>query len=289
MNGLRVAASCCPCVSNPLRERVVLPWNLIAISIIGVSKVYDDERLAGVYQGGNEVPEESLRDWTHLIGSFARRPSPAVVEIGAGTGMFCSAMARWLNPSRVVGVDASVPMLLQARRFNSHPAVRYLAGTAEAVPIRSELFDLALLSRVIHHLPDRVRVAHEVARILRPGGAAVIRTTFRERLDALVYDYWPRLRELDERRFPSQTEVLADFTAAGFAVRTVTSFARPVTASLRDYHARMTSQPQSKFTQLTAAEFREGLRRLEADAQVVSVTCPVPVAERYDVIVLSLS
>ncbi|GGR09246.1 class I SAM-dependent methyltransferase [Streptomyces pilosus] len=254
-----------------------------------MSRVYDDERLAGVYQGGNEMPDASLRDWVHLIGSFAGRSSPAVVEIGAGTGMFCSAMARWLAPSGVVGVDASLPMLTQAQRLNSHPAVHYLAGTAEAVPTRSDLFDLAVLSRVIHHLPDRVRVARELARILKPGGVTVIRTTFRERLDARVYDYWPRLRELDEQRFPSQPEVLEDFAAAGFTARTVTSFARPVTASLRDYHARMRSQPQSKFTQLTVAEFREGLRRLQSDAQDEPTTCPVPVTERYDIAVLSSS
>ncbi|MGW1187680.1 class I SAM-dependent methyltransferase [Streptomyces sp. NPDC002559] len=250
--------------------------------------VHDDERLADVYQSGNEMPEESLRDWTRLIGSFAARPSPAVLEIGAGTGMFCSAMARWLDPSAVIGIDASLPMLTRARSLNPHPAVHYLAGTAEAVPTGSGLFDLALLSRVIHHLPDRVGAARELARVLRPGGTAVIRTTFRERLDALVYDYWPRLRESDEQRFPSGAEVLDDFAAAGFAVRTVTSFARPVTTGLRDYHARMTSRPQSKFTRLTAEEFGDGLRRLAADARNEPVTRPVPVTERYDVAVLSL-
>lgn len=264
-----------------------MPWGTGTSSIIGMARVYDDERLAGVYQSGNEMPDRSLRDWTHLIGSFTDRPTPAVVEIGAGTGMFCSAMARWLNASTVVGVDTSVPMLTQARLLNAHPSVRYVVGTAESVPTASDRFDLALLSRVVHHLPDRVRAARELARVLRPGGAVVIRTTFRERLDALVYDYWPRLRELDAQRFPSRSELLDDFAAAGFTVRSVTSFARPVTASLRDYHARMTSRPQSKFTQLTAAEFQEGLRRLRADAQEEPTTRPVPVIERYDVAVLS--
>ncbi|WP_308377996.1 hypothetical protein [Streptomyces sp. ISL-98] len=44
---------------------------------------------------------------------------------------------------------------------------------------------------MIHQLPDRVRVARELARTLLPSGATVVRTTFRERLDALVYDYAP--------------------------------------------------------------------------------------------------
>lgn len=248
-----------------------------------MERVDDDERLAGVHQGGNEMPEESLRDWTRLIGSFALRPAPAVVEVGAGTGMFCAAMARRLDGASVVGIDASAAMLAQARRVNAHPAVRYLLGAAEALPTGPGLFDLALLSRVIHHLPDRVRAARELARVLRPEGVAVIRTTFRDRLDALVYDYWPRLRAVDATRFPSEAEVLEDFAAAGFTVREVLSFARPVTPGLRVYHARMAERPQSRFTRLTPAEFRQGLRRLEEDVRREEVTGLVPVSERYDV------
>ncbi|MFG3510541.1 class I SAM-dependent methyltransferase [Streptomyces sp. NPDC047821] len=278
---------------------------------MNTTRVHDDERLAGVYQSGNEMPEESLRDWTRLIGSFAGHRSPAIVEVGAGTGMFCAAMARWLDPVTVVGVDPSAAMLDSARRVNAHPVVRYVAGTAEALPVGDGRFDLALLSRVIHHLPDRARAAREVARVLRPGGAVVVRTTFRERLDALVYHYWPRLRALDEERFPSEAEVVGAFTAAGLTLRTVTSFARPVTSGLREYHARMVSRPQSKFLRLTDAEFAAGLRRLAADARAEPETgpetgpeagpapglapgptrgpvrAPAPVEERYDVVVLT--
>ncbi|SHN37889.1 class I SAM-dependent methyltransferase [Actinacidiphila paucisporea] len=212
---------------------------------------------------------------------------PAIVEIGAGTGMFCSAMARWLAPARVVGIDPSLPMLSQARRINAHPTVSYVAGTAEAVPTGTGLFDLALLSRVIHHLPERAGAARELSRVLRSGGTTVIRTTFQERLDALLYDYWPRLRELDKQRFPSRDEVLADFTGAGFTVRTVTSFAQPVSASLRQYHTRVSSRPQSKFSQITPEEFHDGLGRLEADAQAEPRAHPLAVVERYDLAVLT--
>ncbi|MEV8589296.1 methyltransferase domain-containing protein [Streptomyces sp. NPDC051180] len=251
------------------------------------NRVYDDERLAGAYQRGNEMPEASLRDWTRLIGSFTDRPAPAIVEVGAGTGMFCAAAARWLAPSTVVGVDPSAAMLAEAVRHHDRPAVHYLRGDAEALPVRSGAFDLALLSRVIHHLPDRPRVAGELARVLRPGGVVVVRTTFRDRLDALVYDYWPKLRELDRTRFPSADEIREDFASAGFTVRKVTSFARPVAVDLRTYHARLTARPQSKFGRLSPAEFEDGLDHLAADARREGATGPVPVDERYDLMVLT--
>ena len=71
-------------------------------------------------------------------------------------------------------------------------------------------------------------------------------------------------------------------------VTTLTSFAQSVTASPRDYHARMVSRPQSKFTHLTDAKFQEGPRRLSAAVERERSAGPGPVRERYDVRVLSL-
>lgn len=251
-----------------------------------MGRVYDDERLAGVYHPGNQMPQRSLRAWAQLIGSFSPRPGPVILDMGAGTGMFATAMARWLPVRAVIGIDPSVPMLTRARQA-PHPGVHYAAGAAEAIPVRHQVFDLALLSRVIHHLPDRRACAREFARVLRSGGTAVIRTTFRGNLDAPVYRYWPRLLEIDRARFPSKDEVIADFTASGFTVTRLTSSAQPVTSSLREYHARMATRPQSKFTYLTDAEFSEGLQRLEHDALAELPSRPAPVNERYDVLVLT--
>ncbi|MFI0719456.1 class I SAM-dependent methyltransferase [Streptomyces sp. NPDC021224] len=155
-----------------------------------MSRPYDDERLAAAYDRGNGMPERSPRAWVELIASLAPRPAPAIVEVGAGTGVFSAAMARWIEGSTVLAGDPSDAMPAQARQHRTHPAVRYAAGSAEAVPAPAGAFGLALLSRVIHHLPDRPRAVTEPARIVRTGGRVVVRTTFRERLDSVVYDHW---------------------------------------------------------------------------------------------------
>ncbi|SFF91368.1 hypothetical protein SAMN05216251_1376 [Actinacidiphila alni] len=125
--------------------------------------------------------------------------------------------------------------------------------------------------------------------MLRVGGRVVVRTTFRERLDALVYDFWPQLRAIDERRFPGEEEMVCDFVSAGFTLDEVTSFTQPVAANLVEYQARLVSRPQSKFTHLTDEEFHRGLDRLEAAARSEALGEPRPVLERYDVAVFSRS
>jgi SAM-dependent methyltransferase len=242
---------------------------------------YEDERLAGAYGPGNEMPARSLHAWVCLIGSFSPVPRPTVLDIGTGTGMFASALSDQLG-SAVIGIDPSRAMLAQARRANSLARVRYVLGDALAVPVRPGGVDLVLLSRVIHHLPDRRRCATEAHRVLRPGGVAVVRTTVRDRLDAQVYEYWPRLRALDAARFPALEELVTDFTAAGFATLAVQSFAQPVWPSLHAYHAALALRPQSKFDQLSTAEFATGLRRLQRAAN--SRAEPHMVSERYDVL-----
>jgi SAM-dependent methyltransferase len=208
--------------------------------------------------------------------------NPSVLEVGSGTGVFTAALAdAWFGRRLVVGVEPSRGMLDEARRLHPHPHVAYLQGQASALPLRDAVADLALLSRVIHHLPDRLSAAHELAGVTRPGARMVIRTTVRERLDSLVYRYWPELLESDRRRFPSTDEITTDFQRAGLASVTVTSFSQPVAEDLVSYRQRLSSRPQSKFTYLTDEQFRDGLRRLDADIP----TSVGPVEERYDVLV----
>jgi hypothetical protein len=64
--------------------------------------------------------------------------------------------------------------------------------------------------------------------VLRPKGVAFVRTTIRERLDALVYQYWPQLHAIEVHRFPSTEELVANFVSAGFALGSIGSLAQPV-------------------------------------------------------------
>ncbi|MDH6139856.1 MULTISPECIES: class I SAM-dependent methyltransferase [Kitasatospora] len=261
-----------------------------------------DPRLAAAYERGNDLPGASLRAWAHLITSQLV-DADRILEVGAGTGIFCAALAEQVPQAEIVGVDPSEPMLAEAARHHGHPRVHYRLGTADALPLDAGSCDAALLSRVVHHLPDRPAAARELARVLRPGGRVVIRTTVRERLDSPVYRYWPELLTHDARRFPAEAELLADFTGGGrFAVTRVFSFAQPIARNLAELRDRYALRAESKFGVLSEAEFAAGLARLDAAVSAAPVAGadgadgadgaggPAEregeVLERYDVVVL---
>jgi NAD(P)-dependent dehydrogenase (short-subunit alcohol dehydrogenase family) len=104
-----------------------------------------------------------------------------------------------------------------------------------------------------------------------------------EVLDALVYEYFPGLREIDARRFAGREELVAEFRAGGFAPKAETSFAQPVASTLREFREKVALRAQSKFAHLSEEDFREGMSRL--DRMVRAEQSPAPVSERYDVLV----
>ncbi|MEY9877506.1 protein-L-isoaspartate O-methyltransferase [Streptacidiphilus sp. MAP12-33] len=83
-----------------------------------MSPAYDDQRLADSYAHGNDMPEASLRAWVDLIASYQERPSPAVIEVGARTGMFSAAMTRWIAGARVLAVDPADRPLPVSERYD---------------------------------------------------------------------------------------------------------------------------------------------------------------------------
>jgi ubiquinone/menaquinone biosynthesis C-methylase UbiE len=89
---------------------------------------------------------------------------PRAVDIGAGTGLSTRALLRCA--STVVGVDPSVEMLDAAFR---NPAVRYIAGAAERLPLSSSSFELATVSAAFHWC-DHDALFGELERVVRPGG-----------------------------------------------------------------------------------------------------------------------
>ncbi|MBX7553056.1 class I SAM-dependent methyltransferase [Streptomyces sp. NPDC004232] len=96
--------------------------------------------------------------------------SGRVIEVGAGNGLN---FARY--PAAVAEVVAVEPepllrrLALDAAQRAQVP-VDVVPGAAEALPVKSEAYDAAVLSLVLCSVRDVARALAEVRRVLRPGG-----------------------------------------------------------------------------------------------------------------------
>jgi SAM-dependent methyltransferase len=115
-----------------------------------------------------------------LAAALRGRRGLAALDVGCGTGLTAVRLARLESIGSVVGLDPSPYALAHARERHGFSLVR---ASALDLPLESGRFDVATCFDVFQHLEpggDR-RAAREIARVLRPGGVAVVRTTARAR------------------------------------------------------------------------------------------------------------
>lgn len=98
-------------------------------------------------------------------------PGARVLEVGVGTGL---ALPRYAPEKRVVGIDLSREMLLQARKRVQRERLRNVVGLvemdAEAMSFRDASFDIAVAMFTATVVPDARRLLSEMRRVVRPGG-----------------------------------------------------------------------------------------------------------------------
>jgi ubiquinone/menaquinone biosynthesis C-methylase UbiE len=93
-----------------------------------------------------------------------------VIEIGCGNGLAfphyraCAEMVVAIEPERYLRARASEAAGGRLTR------IAIVAGVAEALPVRDNAFDHAVLSLVLCSVPNPRLVLREVSRVLRPGG-----------------------------------------------------------------------------------------------------------------------
>jgi ubiquinone/menaquinone biosynthesis C-methylase UbiE len=104
-----------------------------------------------------------------MIVKWAKLENAVVLEAGAGVGMYASQFRRRFTPY-VEAFDVEVERIAQARVDTPHA----LVAAAEALPYAADSFDTILSNEVLEHVTDDRAAAHEMIRVLKVGGRAVI-------------------------------------------------------------------------------------------------------------------
>jgi ubiquinone/menaquinone biosynthesis C-methylase UbiE len=99
------------------------------------------------------------------------------IDVGCGTGRLLAFLHDAWPGMKWTGIDLSAPYLAEARRLIGRTArVKLIEGAAEKLPFDDASLDVVVSSFLMHELPTEVRAAalREAARVLKPGGLAVI-------------------------------------------------------------------------------------------------------------------
>lgn len=116
---------------------------------------------------------QRLRQWAML--ALDLQPGEKALDIGAGTGEDVQAFAAAVGSAGdAVGVEPNAGMRSVAEERAKASAARFVDGDAYELPFGDNTFDAVRCERVFQHLAEPERAAAEIARVLRPGGRAVV-------------------------------------------------------------------------------------------------------------------
>ena len=112
---------------------------------------------------------EKLADMLSLEGN------EVILDVATGTGRVARPVAKRLKGGCIIGVDQALAMLDVGHRHEDLIPAYYLsAGTADALPFKSNSFDRAFVSFSLHHFGNAAGVVQEVLRVLKNGGRFVV-------------------------------------------------------------------------------------------------------------------
>jgi ubiquinone/menaquinone biosynthesis C-methylase UbiE len=175
-----------------------------------------------------------------------------IIDIGGGFGRLLSLYAPLFG--KCVVVDPSEKLLAIGRKVNQNfKNVSFKKGSLPKLPFQKESFDVALMIRVSHHLPQLLPSFKEINRLLRPKGFLVLEVAnkihFLARIRALFTGDLTFAKNLEpvERRSPESIKkrtiafsnhhprkVMDGLSLAGFDIKEVFSVSNFRSAFLKN-------------------------------------------------------
>ncbi|HEY2813576.1 MAG TPA: class I SAM-dependent methyltransferase [Acidimicrobiales bacterium] len=247
-----------------------------------------DDRLHAHYVQGSRLPPGVMSAWLAAFGQWFPNPRPLqLADVGSGTGRFTSLLADAFG-GPVLGIEPSRRMRAPALSKPAHPNVCFVGGTCEAIPLADHVVDGALLFGVWHHVRDRAAGAVELARVVRPGGTLLVRTSASDRVARPWWDDWfPEVYETDRTLLPSLAETMDTITTAGWELVAVDEVVLPAVLTRREDFARLRYRSLSTLEYLDDRVVTEGIERIaSALALHPEADRPAPVAPQ-DLLVFS--
>jgi len=128
-----------------------------------------------------------FRHRDRMLNMVQWRGDEQVLDVGTGRGLLLIGAARRLTTGKAVGIDVWSTKDLSGNSLERTQANVDFEGVSQTVELKSQdarrlsfpdtSFDLVLSNLCIHNIPgdeDRAQACREIARVLKPGGTALI-------------------------------------------------------------------------------------------------------------------
>lgn len=159
----------------------------------------------------------SEKDTTKLLGIVERlniAPGSAVLDVGTGTGVLLPFLLDEVGEDgSVIALDYAEEMLRQARAKGFGENVVYLCADVTNIPLKDEVFDIAVCYSSFPHFQDKLAALVEINRALKPGGRlALCHTSSRDKINGIHR----QIPLLANDTIPEKEEMCSMLTEAGF-------------------------------------------------------------------------
>jgi ubiquinone/menaquinone biosynthesis C-methylase UbiE len=147
-----------------------------------------------------------------------------ILDVGTGTAripiLMCQSQPQYL----ITGVDLAQSMLIIGQRNVAEAGltqrIRLERVDSKKMPYPDLEFDMLISNSLVHHLPDPLSFFAEIKRLVRPGGAFLIRDLVRPENDRLVNEL---VAQVGEDYDPHQQQLFRDSLKAALTLAEVQS------------------------------------------------------------------
>jgi ubiquinone/menaquinone biosynthesis C-methylase UbiE len=170
-----------------------------------------------------DFTESNTRFAVDALALLSKTKDAEVLDVGTGTARIPILMLDRAPGLKVLAVDLAGEMLRVATRnvVAAGHSERCRMGKLDAKALRlpDRRFDLVMCNSTAHHIPDPRIIFKEMARVLKPNGALIVRDLIRPNT---MDEAWATVKRVAAGEHPRQQQLFFDSLCASLTLAEVT-------------------------------------------------------------------